>query len=710
MSDIHQILKDTFGYDGFRHQQEKIINHVINGEDALVLMPTGGGKSLCYQIPGLAMSGVSLVISPLIALMKDQVDALRLNGVEARYLNSTQSQETQQEVINSLRNGKIKFLYVSPERLFAGDQYLVGVLRNVNLNLVAIDEAHCISQWGHDFRPEYRRIAGLKKTLAGVPFMALTATADPKTKKDILDNLQLKGSAEFVSSFNRENISYAVQPKQNSRDKLVEFIRERKGQSGIVYTLSRKATEQVSRLLQEYNISAIAYHAGLDTSTRAKRQDDFINDRVDVVVATIAFGMGIDKSNVRYVVHLDLPKNLEGYYQETGRAGRDGLSSEALLFFSRGDAITLRKFIETDNQIQNEILSNKLNKMIQYGATKKCRRQYLLEYFGESANDTCGNCDNCTTSFETFDGTIIAQKALSAVSRLREIYGVGYVIDFLRGSASKKIKEEHTWLKTYGVGKDIPKSQWQTYIRNLVDDGYLKIAEGKYPVLKLGVKALGVLYDQQKVQLIKEEIVQSKKTEILDLEHTDLFKSLKELRMKFASQEKVPPYQIFSDKTLIELSTFLPHNFDELIMISGFGQIKMNQYGEAFLGRILKFCKAQNLQSNMRAMPVRRKIRSKTQSDISSSTQLESLRLFKDGHQIPDIARIRKLSSLTIENHLIHFIGKKELDLESIVTHDKVSKIKSALHETQGQGLSATKALLGDAYSYTEIKAVKASL
>ncbi len=708
--DPHAILSNVFGYNSFRGDQELIIKSVLNNDDALVLMPTGGGKSLCYQVPVLCKSGIGIIISPLIALMKDQVDALRLNGVEAKYLNSSQSSDEQQEVLSLAKAGKLKFLYVSPERLMANDGWLVDYLKQCEVNLIAVDEAHCISQWGHDFRPEYRKLRRLKLKFPEVPFIALTATADKKTADDIVRNLNLEEPKRFVSSFNRANIFYTVLPKKDSRQKLYDFLKDKKGQSGIVYTLSRKSAEELAQRLIDMGVMAWPYHAGMSSERRAQTQDRFINDQIDIVVATIAFGMGIDKSNVRFVVHMDLPKNIEGYYQETGRAGRDGLNSEALMFFSRGDAMILRQMIEGVDEKYESILLGKLNKMVAFGETRQCRRKTLLAYFGEEfPEDNCQSCDNCLRQVDFFDGTVIAQKALSAVMRLKQNFGINYVIDFLRGSKSQKIKEEHTWLKTYGVGKDLSKNEWSNYIRNLIDQNYLKLADGKYPVLKIGVKGLAVLYDDAKVQL--EQIPKDALSKKIDLsiKHEDLFEMLKRFRLKLAGQERVAPYQIFSDKTLIELVNYLPLQSDDLLKISGFGHIKRNRYGDGFLKLIRNYVKQNNLESNMGDILMRKISKSTKDSNISSSTQIESFNLFKEGFKIDEIAERRSLSKMTIENHLIHFIAINKLDLSALVDASKIDSIQEALNKTKGLGLAAAKNILGSDYSYAEIKAVLSS-
>ncbi|MEJ7701463.1 MAG: RecQ family ATP-dependent DNA helicase [Pyrinomonadaceae bacterium] len=458
----------------------------------------------------------------------------------------------------------MKLLYVAPERLLqSGDQF-IDFLKSVKISLFAIDEAHCISSWGHDFRPEYMQLRRLKTDFPDVPLIALTATADKLVRKDIVERLELQNAALYVSSFNRPNIFYKVEPKRNSFARLLEYLEERRSESGIVYCLSRNSTENLAEDLREAGFDALAYHAGLDKEVRDRHQDLFLKDEVKIIVATIAFGMGIDKSNVRFVVHLDLPKNIESYYQETGRAGRDGLQSEALLFFSWGDVNKLKGFAEVEgNRAQTEIMLKKLNTMGAFGDLKTCRRKFLLNYFSEELSEDCGHCDNCNTEFERFDGTIIAQKALSAVYRTGQRFGLSYLIDFLRGSQAKMIRDEHKNLKTYGVGADVSKNNWFDYFKDLIAQGYLAQTEGQYPTIVLTEKSEAVLRGNEKVELFKVTIKEDKKASLVSSETShpylpDLFDNLKRVRTAFARSENVPPYVVFSDATLVEMATYLP--------------------------------------------------------------------------------------------------------------------------------------------------------
>ena len=705
-----QALQKYFGYSEFRHQQAAIIQHVLNKKDVLALMPTGGGKSLCYQLPAVLLDGLTIVISPLIALMKDQVDALNVNGIPAAFLNSAQNPNEQATLINRLRNKEIKLLYLAPERLFGTENKLVDFLKSLNVVQIAIDEAHCISAWGHDFRPEYLMLAGLKDYFPNVPVIALTATADKLTQKDILEKLNLHQPAVFISSFNRENITYTVLPKKNSFNQLLAFLDKRKEESGIIYCLSRKSTEALAENLRDEGFAAQAYHAGLDNVTKAKNQEAFLRDEVKIIVATIAFGMGINKSNVRYVVHMDLPKNIEGYYQETGRAGRDGLPSEAVLYFSAGDAQKLKEFAKVENnEEQSRIMLKKLDDMVHYCQLQSCRRRYLLKYFDEESPETCGSCDVCLTEFERFDGTLIAQKALSAVSRLKERFGSNYVIDFLRGSKSEKIREEHKQLKTYGVGADISKTDWQKYLRELTTMGYLEVDGGEYPVLKLTSKSDLILKGQQKIELIKSETIEETHEAVKIPFEAGLLDELKLARRDIALNDNVPPYIILSDATLVDMATYLPQSLDELRMISGFGDVKLARYGREFLVPVKNYCSKHGLSSKIKQKQPkweRKTTRGEKNGGKANATQQETYDLYKSGISITEIASLRNLSPTTIEGHLSFFIEQGELDVETVVKKEKIPAIQDAVEKYGDDKLSPLKEILGDDYSYGEIKAV----
>jgi len=706
-----QALQKYFGYSEFRHEQKAIIEHVLSGGDVMALMPTGGGKSLCYQLPAVLLNGLTIVISPLIALMKDQVDSLNVAGIPAAFLNSSQSPDEQSRIITRLNNNHIKLLYLAPERLFGSGNKLVDFLRSLPVPVaqIAIDEAHCISHWGHDFRPEYLMLAGLKDHFPNIPVIALTATADKLTQKDILKKLNLKNPAVFISSFNRANITYRVNPKRNSFDQLLDFLEDKKDESGIIYCLSRKSVEALATDLKAQGYSAEAYHAGLDNATKARNQEAFLRDDVKIIVATIAFGMGINKSNVRYVVHMDMPKNIEGYYQETGRAGRDGLASSALLFYSPGDAIKLKSFVTiNDDPEQTQVMLSKLNDMAKYCQLPTCRRKYLLNYFDEQAPDHCGSCDVCLSEITTFDGTEIAQKALSAVYRLKERFGTTYVIDFLRGSKNEKIREEHKELKTYGVGKDISKADWQRYIRELVALDYLKFTETEYPVLTLTSKSEAVLKGLQKVNLVATQTMEERPAETLPFEN-DLFSILKNIRRDIATQENVPAYVIISDATLMEIATYLPQSLDELRFISGFGDVKLARYGREFVNPVKVYTHERGLNSRIANKSRKRERKPKTErtpTPRSSDTRRASLELYKKDKSIAEIAAERGLNVSTVESHLSFFVESGELDVLEMVSPDKMPAIQDAIESYGAERLAPLKEVLGPDFSYGEIKAV----
>lgn len=709
------ILKKYFGYESFRPGQEEIINHILSGNDCLVLMPTGAGKSLCFQIPSLVKEGTTIVISPLIALMKDQVDALNLNGISAAYLNSSQSLREQEDTLTQLEAGELKLLYIAPERLGAKRGSLLKTFKNINISLFAIDESHCISHWGHDFRPDYLSLGKLKILFPSVPLIALTATADKQTRMDIKEQLGINSSKTFISSFNRENLRYLIEPKEDHFSKLIRFLGPRKNESGIIYCLSRQNTEDLAEKLRNEGFHAEAYHAGLENKVRAERQEKFkINDS-GIIVATIAFGMGIDKSNVRFVVHTHLPKNIESYYQETGRAGRDGLASEVILYYSSGDMAKLRGFIEVEgNEVQSAIMMKKLRQMGEYCETNMCRRKFLLNYFDEKLNVPCNNCDVClnTEITPTFDGTIIAQKLLSAIMRLNQKFGAGYVIDFLKGSDSKKIREEHRRLPTFGKGKEHSRDEWKAWIRHLINEGYLQQSEGEYTLLQLSERSRRVLYEGEKITLpmvkTKKEAVKSrviKESATLVGYDRELFEILRVVRMELATSLKLPPYIIFPDSTLAELSTYYPQSLVELNMISGFGQLKLEKYGEIFLMAIKKYCIKKNIKSKIDEKSEATKMTFAKKPERTNTTKLESLALFQKGKSIEDIARERNLAISTITSHLTHFVLTGELNVLKFINKEKLKNVEEVIREYGTESAGLIKLKLGDNYSYAEINA-----
>lgn len=708
MQPLSQTLQQHFGFSKFRPNQEKIIQEVLHGKDVLALMPTGGGKSLCYQLPAMVQEGLTAVISPLIALMKDQVDALKLANIPAAYLNSTLSPTEQQNITEQIEQDALKLLYLSPERLFGNELAFLNFLKNKNVSLFAIDEAHCISQWGHDFRPEYRQLNQLKSEFPKTPILALTATADEITQKDILERLDFPDPQVFISSFNRPNIHYHVRSKQNYYENIVKYLGEHPNDSGIIYTLSRKSTESLSADLKENGFSALPYHAGLSRETRDKNQEAFLRDDVNIIVATIAFGMGIDKSNVRFVIHADLPKNIEGYYQETGRAGRDGLKSDAILFFGWGDVQKLKYFTKLeDNPEQTRVLEDKLDQMVRFSTTRSCRRKYLLNYFGEDADSDCGSCDVCLSTEEKWDATIASQKILSAVVRLKESFGMNYVIDFLRGSKSEKIRAWHKELKTYGVGKDLSKEAWKDYIRQLMEQGYLK-QEGEYPVLQLTELSAKVLNGKEKVFLFEAEKIEisyseNQRENTLEMDREEaLFQELRQARKQIADEENVPAFVIFSDATLSELAAYFPQNKEDLEKISGFGEVKIEKYGGTFLDIILSYCEKNQLESKIDEKVIKPKRKKRKQK--TSDSKKESFRLFQNGKSIQEIAETRGFVPTTIESHLAHFVEKGELEVKKLVDPEKIPTIEKAIEQHFEGQLKPVKEALGDAYSYGEIR------
>jgi len=590
-----QTLKSVFGYDEFRPHQEAIINTLISGRDAFVLMPTGGGKSLCYQIPALHRDGVAIVVSPLISLMKDQVDALLANGVAAACYNSSLGEAESRRVLSDLHSGRLKLIYVAPERLLS-DSFLER-LESIPVSLFAIDEAHCVSQWGHDFRPEYVQLGRLRQLFPRVPLIALTATADAQTRADILDRLRLTGADCHLTGFDRPNIRYTVVPKQKPALQLAHFLAGRRGEAGIVYALSRKRVEQVAERLSASGISAAPYHAGLPDKERSRVQDAFLRDELTVVVATVAFGMGIDKPNVRFVVHYDLPRNIESYYQETGRAGRDGLPSEALLLFGYGDIAVARALIESGgNSEQNRIDLHKLSAMVGFAEAQICRRRVLLGYFGEGLDEDCGNCDICLNPPEKFDATVDAQKALSCVYRTGQRFGMGHLIDVLRGSEGERVLQlGHNRLSTYGIGRHLSQDGWGNIYRQLIHLGYLQQDMGNYSVLRLTEKARPLLRGEEQLVLARQQVRPAPAKQPVrrgreSLEFDDgLFQTLRSVRKRLADGEKVPPFVVFSDATLVAMAAARPRDDAGMLQVSGVGEHKLRRYGREFLLAISEY-------------------------------------------------------------------------------------------------------------------------
>lgn len=663
---LHTYLKKHFGFDHFRSQQEAIISAVLEKRDCLVIMPTGGGKSICFQLPALLFEGVTLVISPLIALMKDQVDGLRANGIPSSFFNSSQSPGEQQEILDQVVQKKLKLLYVAPESL-AG---LSPILNKAHISAIAVDEAHCISSWGHDFRPSYQQLGFLKKSLPQTPIIALTATADKATRQDIVDQLNIPSAQQFLASFDRKNIALEVRSAHDRISKILRFIEQRPKESGIIYCLSRKSTETLVSKLQQKGIKANAYHAGLSFDSRNKVQEGFIFDKVQIVCATIAFGMGIDKSNVRWVIHYNMPKNIEGYYQEIGRSGRDGLPAHALLFHSYADVMQLRKFAE--GAANEEVQIAKLERMKQFSEAPTCRRKILLSYFGEFLQQDCGNCDVCKNPPQFFDGTVIAQKILSTIARLRESEPTGTVIDVLRGAQNAAILDKnYNQLSTFGIGKDISWNTWQHYVIQLINQGYAEIAFHRNNTLQLTSFSKSVLFGKTDVRLSKPvekeaKLTVEKERKVRSAGKNALFERLRQLRFQISLEENIPAYLVFNDATLKEMEAERPTAEGDFIKINGVGQRKLEVYGDLFIQEIKNFQAEKNEKKQRK-----------------SHTALETYELYKAGKSIEEIATIRNLKSTTIFSHLAKlYTDGKDVDIYQFVdkaTVEQVAKAKKKL-------------------------------
>ncbi len=671
-SQILATLKEYFGYDTFRPLQQEIINSVFQGNDNLVIMPTGGGKSICYQLPALLLPGITLVISPLIALMKDQVDGLLANGIQAAFINSSQDENEQQDIYQKLIDKEIKLLYVAPESL----SFLDSVLAQVTISLIAIDEAHCISAWGHDFRPAYTQLGYLKSKFPETPVIALTATADKATRQDICDQLNIPDATQHLASFDRENLSLEVRPGNKRIEQIIDFLKDKPNDSGIIYCLSRKTTQMLAEKLQNQGFKAEAYHAGIDHQKRAQAQEGFINDTVQIVCATIAFGMGIDKSNVRWVIHYNLPKNIEGYYQEIGRAGRDGLPSSTLLFHSYADVVQLQKFADMSGN--KEVQLAKLDRMKQYAESLSCRRKILLSYFGELIEEDCGNCDVCKNPPTFIDGTVIAQKALSTVTRIKEQEPIGTVIDVLRGAQNTAIYDkEYQNLKTYGIGNDIPWRDWQQYIIQLINQGYIEIAFHQNNKLKLTGISKKVLFEGEKISLANLKDIEKAKEAVAQIasktKASTLFEKLKALRLELAKEAGIPAYQIFNDATLKDMEQHRPMSDDEFMQISGVGRQKMQNYGYRFIKEIIDFSKE--------------KTKKKKKKSNKGNSHKETLNLYKEGLSIEEIAIKRQLAQSTIFSHIMKLYDDGEnIDLTQFVSKEDIGTIKEAKETLENPG------------------------
>jgi ATP-dependent DNA helicase RecQ len=687
------LLKQVFGYDEFRPLQQEIIDRTLAGKDSFVLMPTGGGKSMCFQIPALCFDGITIVVSPLISLMKDQVQALQANGIKSDFFNSSISPQAENDVIARAKNGEIKLLYLSPEKLISVSNTW---LKSLNIKLVAIDEAHCVSMWGHDFRPEYTQLKAFRNSLPEVPFMALTATADKSARADIEMQLGLKDSKLFISSFDRKNLSIEVRGQVSKNKKLQEiarFVKRKKNESGIIYCLSRKNTEEVADYLKGEGHSVAFYHAGMNPEERERVQTAFIHDDTKIIVATIAFGMGIDKSNVRWVIHYNLPKNLEGYYQEIGRAGRDGLPSETRLYYNMSDFVLYSQF--ADGGANSAMQKDKLSRMLQFAEAKSCRRKILLSYFGEHLTKDCGNCDVCDNPPKDFDGTVLAQKALSGIARMKEKEGITMLINVLRGSNNAEVLAGgYSQLKTHGVGKDVSFMDWRDYIIQLANQGLIEIMYSEGSALKISPIGWDVLKGEQAIKLTLPVVPEEKNKmrpnamKMADEEevNTDLLSELKKLRFSISREKNVPAYVIFSDKVLKQMATDMPVTTNQFLGISGVGMNKTDQYGEEFMAVIRKYKSV--------AKPK------------TTPTTLETFVLYKEGFNPEEIAAKRDLQITTVYSHLSQLYTEgKEVELEKLVATAVVDKVRVAFNALDREiTLKPIFEKLNETVSYGEIR------
>ena len=731
---VLDLLKKHFGYDQFRPLQAEIIASVLERRDTLVLMPTGGGKSLCYQLPALRFDGLTLVVSPLVALMKDQVDTLKANGIAAEFINSSLTYPELNNVRRRVQRNAVKILYVAPERLALPG--FLDFLTELTVSLVAVDEAHCISMWGHEFRPDYRNLVTLRHALPGVPCIALTATATEQVRHDIAEQLEMTQPQEFLASFNRANLTYSVRPKRNSVDALTDLLDEYRGESCIVYCFSRKSTQDLATTLCERGLSALPYHAGLDTTVRSQTQEKFIRDEIPIIVATIAFGMGVDKPDVRLVVHYDLPKSLEGYYQETGRAGRDGLPSECALFYSYGDKVKQNFFIEQiEDPAEQRNARDKLARVIEFCDLQTCRRKYLLAYFGEDwQQDNCGGCDVCLTPREEFDATVIAQKILSAIVRTGERFGIAHLSQVLRGANTKRIRElRHDKLSVYGIVSDFSDGDIKELAGLLQAEGLLRKNNREYAGLSLTSAGRTFLKNREDLTLTRAKQAEPAPRTISDSDpaqvwrrrdtppsiadeqgdlsvDTALFEKLRELRRKLAAERNVPPYVIFGDVTLRQMAAHFPQSRKSLSHISGVGAAKLERWGEAFLEVIRSYADEQGLAE--RPVPISRRGRESQSSQGSqkSSTYTATKQLLEQGRSITEVAAERGLSLRTVVSHIEKLVTDGEdIDLGPLLpASDRLEAIQHALARSGATVLAPIKAMLGKDYTYEEIRLVRA--
>ena len=710
-SQVLDLLKSRFGYDSFLPLQEEVVRHVLGKDHCLVLMPTGGGKSLCYQLPALCLDGLTLVVSPLIALMKDQVDALRANGIPAAFVNSSMTAAEIGSIHTAALMGRINILYIAPERLTVPG--FVSFLDSVSVSLIAIDEAHCISEWGHDFRPDYRNLKALRARFPDVPCIALTATATERVREDIVTQLDIPDGRTFISSFNRKNLTYSVLPKSNQFGELLKLLNKHKGESTIIYCFSRKGTEDLVADLKEEGLNALPYHAGLDPVVRRANQERFIRDETPIIVATIAFGMGIDKPDVRLIVHYDMPKSVEGYYQETGRAGRDGLPGDCVLFYSPGDRSRQEYWIgQMEDEEEQRRARRKLDGMVEYSELTGCRRAYLLRYFGEDLDEqNCGGCDFCLADMEDFDATIIAQKILSAVIRTEERFGGSHIVNVLRGSRAKRVIETgHDKLSVYGIARDFSKNEITSISRQLIDGGLLAKAGGEYPTLSVTAAGREFLRSRATLRLTrkKESRAERKRSADSSLDYDrGLFELLRNVRRELAEERSVRPYVVFGDASLVQMAYFVPHSRESFSRITGVGATKLEEYGETFVEHIREYAEQHGLEEREQP-PEPRKSRSVRRP---GSTYAKTLELFRQGLSIDGIATQRDLSPGTVIGHLERLAAHgEEIDVRHQLEPERFDRIRQELERSENPWLSAILDALGDGYSYDEVRLVRLQL
>ncbi len=717
-----QALKHFFGYDRFRLAQKDIITAAMANQDVLAIMPTGGGKSICFQLPALLKNGITIVVSPLISLMQDQVTALQDNGIAATYLNSSVTGIEVQNRTQRVLSGEIKLLYVAPERLMSDRflEFLDQIQHLIGIANFAIDEAHCVSEWGHDFRPEYRQLSTIRQRYPQAPFLALTATATDRVRQDIIHQLQLQQPSIYVSSFNRQNLYYEIRPKSKDCYKqLIKIVKQSKG-SGIIYCLSRKKVDEITAQLQRDGIEALPYHAGLNNNVREENQQRFIRDDVRVIVATVAFGMGINKLDVRFVVHYDLPRNLEGYYQESGRAGRDGEPADCIFFFGYGDIKTIEFLIaqktdpETGDPLlaEQQVAKQQLRQVIDYAEGTECRRRIQLRYFGEDFVGNCGNCDNCLRPKNEADWSIEAQKFLSCIHRCNQKFGTKYIIDVLRGSKDKRILgNHHDQLSTYGIGKDHTAEEWKILSRALLHQGLLSETTDGYSVLQLNALSKEVLLKQRTVMVALPNTPQvlDEKSAISRSQAEELFDRLRSLRKRVADQHSVAPYIVFADSSLKLMSQQRPQNLSEFAEISGVGSRKLAQYGQQFVTEIRAFC----LEHGFALEPEEPAALPTTQTrerDTATPTHLQTCHLFQQGLSPTQIAEKRQMAQSTVMQHLEVLIEARQItDIDRLVPAETQEVIRQAIEEMGDMSLKTIREHLKEAFTYEEIKVVRAA-